>query len=621
MQAFMRRALPRLRRTQVVRLLTELFGRLEDTVLREIESRLEWVHLPSGDVLFREGDAGEDIYIVVNGRLRVTTTDGDGRERVLEEVGRGGAVGEVALLTGEPRSASIHAVRDTHLLRLSRAAFDELLDRHPRAMMQIARSAAWRLRHAAQRALRESRPQVFALVPATPDVPLATLGRRLAAMLQEFGNAALIGSAEVDRMLNSPGIARSDESSVAYEALTAWLGGQEREHAVLVLQADPQWNAWTRRCVTEADRVLIVANASGDPEPGEIERSASAQRHDGRTDLVLLHPDTTTRPSRTFAWLASRGLSAHHHVRLGNDADTRRLARRVSGRAVGLVLGGGGARGFAHIGTLRALAEAGIVVDVVGGTSIGALIAAAVAADIPAEEMEALAATFASPRRLLDRTLPVAALMTGGKVTDLYRRMFGDLAIEDLWTPYFGVSSGLSRATAIVHRRGPVWRAVRASTAIPAIFPPLLGEDDEVHVDGGVMNNMPLDVMRALCEGGTVIGVNPMPTHDRLRSYHFGPSLSGWQALMGRLKLFGSRIRAPSILGTVMRATEINSANRMRQASFRALADLLIEPPVGDFPILAFDRYAPIIDIGYREAKGRIAAWQASGIAIGADTR
>jgi predicted acylesterase/phospholipase RssA/CRP-like cAMP-binding protein len=590
-------------------------------VLREIESRLEWVHLPSGEVLFHEGDAGEDIYIVVNGRLRVTTQDGDGHERVLEEVGRGGAVGEVALLTGEPRSASIRAIRDTHLLRLSRAAFDELLDRHPRAMMQIVRSAAWRLRHTAQHVMRESRPQTFALVPASPDVPLAAFGRRLADTLQAFGSTVLLGSTDVDRTLNSPGIAQSHESSAVHEALTAWLGGQEREHAALLLQADAQWSAWTRRCVAEADRVLIVANASAETEPGEVERSVSAQRVDGRTELVLLHPDTASRPSRTFAWLAVRAVTTHHHVRLGNDVDVRRLARRVSGRAVGLVLGGGGARGFAHIGTLRALAEAGITADVVGGTSIGALIAAAVAAEMPAEEMERLAATFASPRQLLDRTLPVAALMTGGKVTDLYRRMFGDVAIEDLWTPYFGVSSGLSRATAIVHRRGPIWRAVRASTAIPAIFPPLLGDDDEVHVDGGVMNNMPLDVMRALCEGGTVIGVNPMPTHDRLRSYHFGPSLSGWQALMGRLRLFGSRVRAPSILGTVMRATEINSANRMRQASFRQLADLLIEPPVGDFPILAFDRYAPIIDIGYREAKARITAWQATTNVLGDSAR
>ena len=221
-----------------------------------------------------------------------------------------------------------------------------------------------------------------------------------------------------------------------------------------------------------------------------------------------------------------------------------------------------------------------------------------------------LAEAFASPKQLLDRTLPVVAMMAGGKVTAVYRQVFGELLIEDLWLPCFVVSSGLSRAAAVVHQRGPVWRAVRASTAIPAIFPPLLGDDGEVLIDGGVMNNMPLDVMRELCEGGTVIGVNPMPAQDKMKAYHFGPSLSGWRALLGRLRLFGVRTRAPSILGSVMRATEINSANRMRQPSFRALADLLLEPPVEGFPILAFDKYAPIIDIGYgrparRSRRGR----------------
>jgi len=161
-----------------------------------------------------------------------------------------------------------------------------------------------------------------------------------------------------------------------------------------------------------------------------------------------------------------------------------------------------------------------------------------------------------------------------------------------------------------VHRSGPLWRGVRASTAIPAIFPPLLADDGDVLVDGGVMNNMPLDVMRDFCEGGTVIGVNPMPTDDKEKRYSFGPSLSGWEALKGRLRWFGSTTRSPSILGSVMRATEINSANRMRQPSFRALADLLVEPALAGYPILAFDRFEEIVDIGYRSAREALDAWR-----------
>jgi len=377
------------------------------------------------------------------------------------------------------------------------------------------------------------------------------------------------------------------------------------------LQGDASWTPWTRRCALQGDRIIIVARATGSPVPGECERELRKLQLKRRVELVLLHDESTRRPTGTRAWLSDREVAAHHHVRLGRASDVHRVARHLGGRATGLVLGGGGARGFAHIGVLHALREANIEIDMIGGTSIGALIGGCVAHGLTPEDMRRLAQTFASPRKLLDRTLPIAALMAGAKVTALYQRIFDETVIEDLWTPYFAVSSGLSSATAIIHRRGSLWRAVRASTALPAIFPPLLGENDEVHVDGGVMNNMPLDVMRDFCEGGTVIGVNPMPVRDRVRAYSFGPSVSGWHALAGRLGLFRSRVRAPSILGSVMRATEINSAQRMRQPAFRELADLLIEPDVGEFPILAFDRYAEIIDAGYRAAVQAIQAWQA----------
>jgi len=608
---FLRRILPRLRRTQLVGVLTELFGELPDAARRDLEHRLEWVQLDGGRVLFREGDAGDDVYIVINGRLRVVATDVEGRERALEEVGRGQAVGEVSLLTGEPRSATVYAVRDSDLLRLSRAAFEELARLHPHAMLAIARAAAWRLRRSSTGdAGRASPPTTFALVPAAPGVPLAAFSRRLLARLSAAGSTLHLSSADVDRLLAKPGIAQSGEDAPVHESLVAWLSGQERDHGFLVLEADASFTPWTRRCLRQADRVLVVADATDDPAPGEMERALAALGLTARLELVLLHPDDTERPSGTAAWLEPRRVATHHHVRLGNDRDVGRLARRVSGRAVGLVLGGGGARGFAHIGTLRALEEAGIEIDMVGGTSIGATVSAAYACGLSVTTMIELARTFASPRRILDRTLPIVALMAGAKVTAIYRRLFGDASLEDLWIPCFAVSSGLSRAQAVVHRQGKVWEAVRASTAIPAIFPPLLGGDQEVLVDGGVMNNMPLDVMREWCESGVVIAVNPMPTRDKLKPYAFGPSISGWSALFGRLRWFGSRVRAPSMLGAVMRATEINSANRMRQRSFRALADVLVEPAVEDYPILAFDRYEPIIDIGYRAARDVIARWR-----------
>jgi NTE family protein/lysophospholipid hydrolase len=609
---FLQRILPRLRRTQMIHALIELFGELDGPALAELETELEWVRLRGGDTLFQESDHGHDVYIVVNGRLRASVVDGEGRMRVLEEVGRGAAVGELALLTGEPRAATIVAVRDSDLLKLSRSSFDALLLRHPRAMMQIARAAAMRLRHSVQGPPRATAPHAFAVIPAGPGVPLAAFAASLAESLRGHGSVLRLASADVDRLLAKPGIAQCADHDVVHESVVAWLSAQEREHRFLVLEADAEWTPWTRRVLRQADRVLVVGRAGDDPAPGHIETAASGMGFTARHELVLLQAHDCAQPRGTQAWLAPRQVATHHHVRLGRNEDMRRLARRVSGSAIGLVLGGGGARGFAHIGTLRALAEAGVEVDLVGGTSIGALIAAAHANGLSVDKMVGLAGFFASRRKLLDRTLPITSLMAGRKVSDLYRNIFGEMLIEDLWIPLFAVSSGLSRAHAVTHSRGLVWRAVRASTAIPAIFPPLLADDGEVLVDGNVMNNMPLDVMREWCEGGTVIGLNPMPTNDKMTPYHFGPSLTGWEALKGRFGLFGSRTRAPSMIGSVMRATEINSANRMRQASFRGLADLLVEPPLDTFPILAFDRYEPIIEIGYQSTRAALATWRAA---------
>ena len=303
----LRRILPRLRGNQLAALLAELFGPLDAAALREIETKFEWLPLRSGSVLFREGDAGDHVYVVANGRLRVVTAEPDGRERVLEEVGRGGAVGEVALLTGEPRSATVYAVRDSWLLALSKASFDELLPRHPQAMMQIARAGVWRLRRAAQRPRSSAgRPAVFAVVAAGPGVALADFARRLADALGAYGAVQRLASADVDRMLSRPGIACSGEDTVVHESLAAWLDAQERDHGALVLEADPGWTAWTRRCVRHADRVLVVARAGDDPAPGETETALAGLGLRTRTELALLHPDTTEQPTGTLAWLTAR---------------------------------------------------------------------------------------------------------------------------------------------------------------------------------------------------------------------------------------------------------------------------------------------------------------------------
>jgi hypothetical protein len=150
-----------------------------------------------------------------------------------------------------------------------------------------------------------------------------------------------------------------------------------------------------------------------------------------RKSLVLLHRNDAQSPSGTRRWLALRQMDQHFHLRWQNEADFGRLARCVAGRAIGLALGGGAARGFAHIGVIRALEEAGIPIDIVGGTSVGALIAAQWAMGWNAQRILDASRTYVlSPQN--DYTLPLVALLTGHRTSELLQNLFGKLDIQDL---------------------------------------------------------------------------------------------------------------------------------------------------------------------------------------------
>jgi predicted acylesterase/phospholipase RssA len=272
------------------------------------------------------------------------------------------------------------------------------------------------------------------------------------------------------------------------------------------------------------------------------------------------------------------------------------------------------------MGLIQAIEEMGLAVDVVGASSMGAIMGAALALDWPREERERLAGLFVSRRRLLDPTLPLTSFMASGKVTRLYKTLWGDARLEDLWRPFFIVSSNLSRAEPLVHRTGPLWECVRATTAIPGTFSPLLVEDDIV-VDGGVLNNLPIDVMRDTVETGTVIGVNVVPSQSRARKgkgrYRFGPTLSGFRVLWSRISPFGRTVKAPSLLGILTRSTEINSAWRARSEDFRRHADLLVEPALGRFRVLDFDAWEKIRGEGYESGGAQLRDWVAERTAQG----
>jgi predicted acylesterase/phospholipase RssA/CRP-like cAMP-binding protein len=601
----------RLRHNQLATQLAKLFDELDADSLAEIQRAAEWVSLPAGEELFRQGDPGDAAYVVVAGRLRVVTRDPD--ERVINEVGRGEMVGEMALLEGVPRMASVLAARDTDLARFSRSAFEELIERHPKAMLGVARTVLRRTRAPASRPHRHpGEPLSIAIVPSDPSLATDRFVAELADALRAHGSTTRLNPEVVDALLDKPGIANSAATEPAHIRLLQWLQEMEDAHRFVIYEADPKRTRWSERAIQQADHLISIGDARAAAPPSDTESHVETNqktRH-ARWSLVLLHDPRATRAAGTAAWLEQRGVESVYHVRRGHASDVERLARILSGRAVGLVFSGGGARGFAHLGVLRALDELGVPIDMVGGTSIGAPMAAC-----PARGMtpsESLAEARQSYAFKLDYTLPVASMLSGGRITASIERSLGAWDIEDLWLPYFCVSTNITRAGPVIHRRGNLARAVRASVAIPGVLPPV-PDGEHLLVDGGVLNNLPINVMRELNPTGPVIAVDVVPPQGPGAKSDYGLTLSGWKIALSRLRRGGTAIEVPSIVVTILRSMLVGADTTRQQMVRDGLADVYLSIHLRKVGLLEFDQVEPVEQVGYEQSIGPLRAWVEGG--------
>jgi NTE family protein/lysophospholipid hydrolase len=597
---------------------TGLFVGMDSVVLERFDQETNWVRLRGGETLVRQGERADEMFVVVHGSLEVVVEDREGRARLVDVLGSGSSVGEMALLSDEPRSATVRAIRDSELVRISKDDFVRLLDEHPRTAVELSRTLVRRLRQttSAPRVTRFAR--TVALVPAQRAGMPGDFAPQLAASLCSSGDTVLrLSSATVDAELGTSA-SQTPFDDVANGRLLNWLNEREERFRYVVYECDPALTPWTQRCLRQADLVLAIALASDDPAPGDVERAllqpagAGPGASSPRYELVLLHAPGTTHPSGTARWLHARAagtLTAHHHVRLYRPADIARLARSIAGASLGLALSGGGARGFAQLGVMRALSEFGLEVDVAGGTSMGAIMAGLLAMGHDLETMiEMSRKVFVGYEVVGDLTAPVISLMRGASSVKLLQALFGDVQIEDLWIPYFCVSSNLSRAEVVVHDTGPLWLWTRASSSVPGIAPPVPYRGDLL-VDGGVLNNLPADIMRERCRG-SVVAVDVSATVELRTTLDHAAELSGWPHLARALNPFDTRAPFPNILRILSRTATLSSVHD--QGAMKDVADLYLHPPTDSVDPLNWKAIDDVVDIGYRHAHGRIAEWKDS---------
>jgi NTE family protein len=483
----------------------------------------------------------------------------------------------MSLLTGESHSATLVALRDTELLRLGPKAFEMLLTRYPRVMLNLLKIVVRRLRETTRGAQQRTRPKTFAVVPLQRDLSEEPVTRSICEVLVGMGAKAAV----------------LDKS--AAEQTTEWFNRFEAEHDVIFYQGDQPDGTWTQFCLRQADRVLLIARSDATLPLHPFERRFFKRDMVAPPELLLVHPgDASRRGVPQHVELRRDLFGTHHHLRAGNTPDLKRLARFIAGSSVNIVLAGGGARGFAHIGVLKALKEAGVPFDYVAGTSMGGIVAAGIAMEWDIDELkERVHDAFVVNRPLSDYTLPLIALFRGARVSALLQKHFGDMRIEDLPKPYFCVSSDLTSGRDYVHRTGLLWRALRASVALPGIMPPVTTENGHLLVDGGVMNNLPVDIMAAEARG-PIVAVDVAGEIDlRADDERYGER-SIWS-------LIGQRMRgSPSIISILMRAGTVGSD--LQRRTVREQADFLFEPPLDGVGMRDWKFFERAIAQGYAHA-------------------
>lgn len=568
--------------------LTEVLGPLSERVRSRIRKQVEWLRLDAGAKLFSRGDVEECAYIVLFGRL----TRDDGRS-VTDAI-----VGLEALIDDAPRPDTVVAARSSWIARLPRSAYALAAAADPSVAARIARRV---IRSAVTGASARRRPQRLniAIRAGSGDVDLRLAASQLARTLAVYGSTAHVWSAQADATLGRPMISQSGDDDALGLRLSQWLNELEDGHRFVVSEPDATETPWTSRVVRHADIVLTIARA-GSTEPVALESRA-------RHVLVLLHSAGSSRPTGTAAALDAFGAAEVVHIRDGSDDDLHRLARIVAGIPIALILGGGGARGFAHLGVMQAMRDLGIPIDIVGGTSIGAILAALPASGMTPEEGLAMAQRELS--RIKDYTIPTVSIIKAKRITRAIASQAGDHDALDMWLTFFCMTTNLTRAQEVAHRRGRLVQILRASSAVPGMMPPVRIGDD-LHIDGGVLNNVPVDVVRTAYPGATIIGVDVSPPVGPRAKADFDLWVSGGKALRDRMR---KRRGPPALTETLISATVVASLRERDRCIELGIADLWLALDTRGVNLLDFSNVAGSAAKGFEQSKPLLESWLRDG--------
>ncbi|XP_006981129.1 patatin-like phospholipase domain-containing protein 7 isoform X2 [Peromyscus maniculatus bairdii] len=625
--------------------------------VRQIDFALDWMEVEAGRAIYRQGDKSDCTYIVLSGRLRSVIRKDDGKKRLAGEYGRGDLVGVVETLTHQARATTVHAVRDSELAKLPAGALTSIKRRYPQVVTRLIHLLGEKILgslqqgsgtghqlglHTASSKWDLGNPpgnlSTVAAMPVSEDVPLTAFALELQHALSAIGPVLLLTSDNIKQRLGSAAL-----DSIHEYRLSSWLGQQEDIHRIVLYQADSTLTPWTQRCIRQADCILIVGLGEQEPAVGELERMLENTAVRAQKQLILLHREEGPGPARTVEWLNMRSwCSGHLHLRCprrvfskrslpklvemytrifqrppDRHSDFSRLARVLTGNAIALVLGGGGARGCAQVGILRALAECGIPVDMIGGTSIGAFMGALFAEERSYSQIRIRAKQWAEDmtsmvKTILDLTYPITSMFSGTGFNSSISSIFGDRQIEDLWLPYFAITTDITASAMRVHTDGSLWRYVRASMSLSGYMPPLCDpKDGHLLMDGGYINNLPADVARSM--GAKVVIAIDVGSRDEMDLTNYGDALSGWWLLWKRWNPLASKVKVLNMAEIQTRLAYVCCVRQLEMVKNSDYCEYL-RPPIDSYRTLDFGKFNEICEVGYQHGRTVFDIWVRSGV-------
>ncbi|XP_021174383.2 patatin-like phospholipase domain-containing protein 6 isoform X7 [Fundulus heteroclitus] len=583
--------------------------------VRQMDFAIDWMAVEAGRALYRQDDQSDCTYIILNGRLRSVIRKANGKKELVGEYGRGDLIGVVEALTKQPRATTVHAVRDTELVKLPEGTLNNIKRRYPQVVTRLIHLLGQKILGNLQQGRGPfsgsalslpnmttsadvtnpaSNLSTVAVLPVCDEVPINAFNLELSHALSAIGPTLLLTSDIIRERLGASAL-----DSIHEYRLSGWLAQQEDINRIVLYQTDSSMTPWTQRCIRQADCILIVGLGDQEPALGELEQMLENTAVRALKKLILLHREDGPGPSRTVEWLNMRSwCSGHLHLKCprrvfsrrsptklrevyekvfektaDRHSDFSRLARVLTGNSIALVLGGGGARGCSHVGVIKAMEEAGIPIDIVGGTSIGSFIGALYAEERSAVRTKQRAREWSKAmnsvfKTVLDLTYPITSMFSGSAFNTSIYKVFQDKQIEDLWLPYFNVTTDITASAMRVHQDADIARNVGTRTVI-AID---VGSQDETD----------------LC--------------------NYGDSLSGWWLLWKRINPWAEKVKVPDMAEIQSRLAYVSCVRQLEVVKKSAYCEY-IRPPIDRFKTMDFGKFDEIYDIGYQHGKLLFTGW------------